>query len=137
MLTVAECLHVREPSGPSKETRDLFADFLTSGSVVDLVEPDLFVAERARDLLWNDRVLLSGADSLHVASALIDGCLEFLTVDGKIRNQKKFAAAIPQLKQIGLAVIRPSETNHLGNEYRTDDLFLATSTQAAALSPPG
>src|SRR5690348_12063523 len=52
MLSVAECLHAGEAGGPSKETRELFLHFLTSGTVVDLVEPDLFVAERARDLLW-------------------------------------------------------------------------------------
>jgi hypothetical protein len=55
-MSVAECLHVEEPGGPSKETRELFVEFLTSGTIVDLVEPDIFVAERARDLLWNDGV---------------------------------------------------------------------------------
>lgn len=122
MLTVAECLHMEEPSGPSKETRELFAQFLTSGVVVDLVEPDIFVAERARDLLWNDSISLSGADGLHVASALLDGCSEFLTFDGKISKQK-FAAAIPRLQTIGLRVVRPSQTSYLPAEYRTDDLF--------------
>src|SRR6516164_4296456 len=65
VLSVAECLHVDEAPGPSQETRDLFVDFLTSGTVVDLVEPDVFVGERARDLFWQDGILLSGADSLH------------------------------------------------------------------------
>lgn len=129
MLSVAECLHVEEGGRPSQETRDLFVEFLTSGTVVDLVEPDLFVAERARDLFWQDGILLSGADSLHVASALIDGCTEFLTLDGKIRRQKKFATAIPLLKNVGLSVLRPSETGNLPNEYRTDDLItLANQT---------
>ena len=127
MLSVAECLHVGETGGPSQETRDLLTDFLTSGTVVNLVEPDLFVAERARDLFWRDGILLSGADSLHVASALIDGCVEFLTLDGKIKRQKKFASAIPQLKTVGLSVIRPSETGKLPNEYRTDDLVALAS----------
>jgi hypothetical protein len=121
MLSVAECLHAGEAGSPSGETRDLFVDFLTSGAVVDLVEPDLFVAERARDLFWNDGILLSGADSLHVASALLDGCKEFLTLDGKIRRQK-FAAALPQLRMVGLIVLRPSEAGNLPNGYRTDDL---------------
>jgi hypothetical protein len=101
MLSVAECLHIGEIGKPAQETRDLFVEFLTSGTVIDLVEPDIFVAERARDLFWNDGILLSGADSLHVASALLDGCVEFLTLDGKIRKQK-FATAMPRLKAIGL-----------------------------------
>jgi hypothetical protein len=122
MLSVAECVHADEPDGPSKETRDLFVEFLTSGSVIHLVEPDLFVAERARDLYWQDGVILRGADSTHVASAILDGCVEFLTLDGRIRKQRKFATAIPLLHKVGLAVIRPSETGRLPNEYRTDDL---------------
>jgi predicted nucleic acid-binding protein len=118
MLSVAECLHVEEPGGPSKETRDLFVEFLTSDTIVDLVEPDIFVAERARDLLWNDGVYLKGADCLHGATALLDGCSEFLTLDGRIKKKgSKFATAIPERKKIGLAVLRPSQTNSLPNEY--------------------
>jgi PIN domain len=122
MLSVAECIHAGEDGKPSQETRDLFVEFLTSGRVTDLVEPDIFVAERARDLFWNDGIVLSGADSLHVATALLSECREFLTLDGKITKQK-FAAAIQQLKKIGLTVIGPSETEFLPPEYRTDDLF--------------
>ena len=133
MLAVAECLHVDEPGGPSEDTRNLFIDLLTSGAVVDLVEPDLFVAERARDLHWQDGILLSGADSLHVASALLDGCKEFVTLDGKI-TKKKFAAAVPQIQKLGLLVVRPSQTQNLPNEYRTDDLF-AGKTEAEGKKP--
>lgn len=122
MLSVAECLHVDEAGGPTEETRRLFVELLTSGAVVDLVEPDLFIAERARDLHWRDGILLSGADSLHVASALLDGCTEFVTLDGKI-NKQKFATAIPAIQKIGLSVVRPSQTSNLPNEYRTNDLF--------------
>jgi hypothetical protein len=59
---------------------------------------------------------------LHVASALLDGCKEFLTLDQKIKRRQKFAAAIPLLKNLGLPVLRPSETGNLPNEYRSDDL---------------
>jgi hypothetical protein len=135
MLSVAECLHAGESGGPSKETRDLFVEFLTSGAIVDLVEPDLFVAERARDLLWNDGISLSGADCLHVATALLDGCSEFLTLDGKIRNQRKFATAIPQLSKIGLVVLRPSQTKNLPSEYRSDDLFTSKGQEATSRQP--
>jgi hypothetical protein len=137
MLSVAECLHVGEQGGPSKDARDLFVQFLTSGTVVNLIEPDLFVAERARDLLWNDGILLSGADSLHVGSALLGGCSEFLTLDGKIRNHRKFAAAIPLLTKVGLSVIRPSQTSSLPGEYRTDDLFDKNADKEANPARPG
>ena len=133
MLTVAECIHVDEPDGPSQETRDIFVEMLTSGSVVSLVEPDLFVAEQARDLYWKDQILLKGADAIHVASAILDGCAEFLTLDGKIRNNAKFAAAIPVIRQkVGLLVIRPSETGKLPNDYRSDDIV----TLASQAAPP-
>ncbi len=122
MLSVAECVHAGENDAPSIETRDLFIDFLTSGRVTDLVEPDIFVAERARDLFWHDAIVLSGADSLHVATALLTECREFLTLDGKIKKQK-FVIAIPRLEKIGIKVIRPSETQFLPAEYRVDDLF--------------
>lgn len=135
MLSIAECLHVEEHGGPSKETRELFVEFLTSGTIVEPVEPDIFVAERARDLLWNDNVHLRGADCLHVATALLNGCAEFLTLDGKIRKQEKFATAIPELKKIGLAVLRPSQTNILPNEYKSDDLFKAKSQETGPEQP--
>jgi hypothetical protein len=53
---------------------------------------------------------------LHVASAILDGCTEFLTLDGKIRKQRKFSTAIPLLRKVGVVVIRPSETGNLPNE---------------------
>jgi hypothetical protein len=116
------------------ETRALFVDFLTSGVVVELVEPDIFVTERARDLLWKDNILLSGADSIHVATALFGKCVEFLTLDGKIRKQK-FGAAVPELKKIGLSVIRPSQTNNLPNEFRSDDLLRPLDEEARQERP--
>jgi hypothetical protein len=69
---------------------------------------------------------------VHVASAILDGCTEFLTLDGRIRKQGKLATAIPLLQQIGLAVIRPSDTGKLPNEYRQDDL-VTLAAQAAML----
>jgi predicted nucleic acid-binding protein len=122
MLSIAECLHVEENPGPSQETRDLFVEFLTSGTVVELIEADIFVSERARDLRWSDGIRLSGADGLHVATALIEECSEFLTLDRKIAKQK-FSDAMPKLKTIGINVLRPSQTAHLPNEYKADDLF--------------
>jgi hypothetical protein len=74
-------------------------------------------------------ILLSGADSLHVASAFLDECVEFLTLDGKLKK-RKFAKAISELHKLGLRVVRPSQTSHLPNEYRTTDLFDAQNQEA-------
>jgi hypothetical protein len=122
MLSIAECTHIREPSGPSQATKDLLIEFLTSGTVVDLVEADIFVMERSRDLLWNDNIILAGADSIHVATALFSGCSEFLTLDEKLKKEK-LVAAVPLLDNLGLKLLRPQQTMRLPNEYRTDDLF--------------
>lgn len=122
MLSIAECVHINEEPTPADETRALILDFLSSGSVVSLVEADIFVMERARDLRWKDDVRLGGADSIHMATALLDGCAEFLTLEKKI-EKSKVATSMPKLQKLGLSVVRPSQTNCLPNEYRTDDLF--------------
>lgn len=131
MLSIAECTHVDEPTGPSQATKDLLVEFLTSGSVVDLVESDIFVMERSRNLLWNDGIKLSGADSIHVGTALLSECSEFLTLDDKL-NRAKIAAAVPLLDKLGLKLLRPQKTTLLPNEYRTDDLFPAEDEESEA-----
>jgi predicted nucleic acid-binding protein len=122
MLSVAECIHAEENGGPARETKNLFIEFLTSGTVVELIEPDLFVMERARDLFWNDAIKLSGADGIHVATAILENCSEFVTLDNKI-GKTKFAAAIPLIGGLGLKVVRPRETSRLPNDYRIEDMF--------------
>jgi hypothetical protein len=122
MLSIAECTHADKDGPPSRETKDLFLEFLTSGTVVDLFEADFFVLERARDLFWNDGIKLAGADSIHVATALLAECSEFVTLDEKI-NKHKFAAAVPLISGLGLKVVRPRETIRLPNDYRTEDMF--------------
>lgn len=124
MLTVAECTHIGEEPGPSVETKLLFEEFLTSGVAVDLIEPDIFVAEQARDLRWDHDIRLAGADAMHVASALLERCDEFLTWDGKISKKGMFDA-IPKLKKLGLNVLVPSKTQHLSLEYRQGDFYEA------------
>lgn len=123
-LSVAECLHVGDSGPPDQRTRDLFHDFLTSGSVVELLEADVFVAEEARRLYWDRDVRVKGADGLHLATAMIHDCREFLTTDDRIRDQsRKFGQAVPKLRTIGINVVRASETRYLPDNYRTPDMF--------------
>lgn len=129
MLAVAECLHVEEVPGPSEETKALFRDFLTSGLVVELVDPDIFIAEKARSLWWDHDIHIKGADAIHVATAMMEECEEFLTLDHRIHNeQSKFARAIPAIARAGLKVVRPCKTTILPEQYRTDDFFPETDT---------
>ncbi len=123
ILSVGECLHIGDIP-PDQTTQDLFHAFLTSGEVVELIEADIFVAEDARRLCWDHGLRLRGADGIHLASAIGTSCLEFLTTDRRIADQAtRFGNAVSKLREIGINVIRASQTQCLPNEYRTDDLF--------------
>ena len=98
--------------------------FLSLGELFDLVEADIFIAEKARDLRWKHDIRLKGADAIHVATALDQGCAEFLTTDGRIRReQNKLQMAIQPLRELGLTVTTGSGTSLLPEKYRSDDLF--------------
>lgn len=84
-----------------------------SGQYVKLVQLTPFIATDARDLRWNHGLSLRGADAIHVASALDRKCEEFITTDG----QAKKMAAKATLAQMGLRVIRASETQCLPAKY--------------------
>jgi hypothetical protein len=122
--TVAECMHAGEIGGkPHEETKELFVEFLTSGRVIELVEPDVFVAEAARDLRWNHGINLKGADAIHFATAISMSCSEFLTTDKLLKKSgSKFPTAVPQFAALGLMVRRPSETMLLPDNYRQYEL---------------
>jgi hypothetical protein len=88
MLTVAECQSA-DGICDEKVQRE-FVSLLTSGQYVSLIQDTIFVADRARNLLWKDNIRLKGADSTHLTSALEMGCVEFLTTDeNHFLNYKK------------------------------------------------
>jgi len=126
-LTIAECTHVGDEN-ITDEVRNLFVRFLTSGQYVTLVEPDVFVAEDARDLRWKHGIPLSGADALHVASGLSVECKEFLTLDdkrkGPLQQRSKIAA-------LGMTVIKPSQTGLLSDERRQTSMVGAPTISSA------
>jgi predicted nucleic acid-binding protein len=113
-LTVAECTHVGEEN-ITEQVRTLFVRFLTSGQYVTLIEPDVFVAEAARDLRWKHGIALSGIDALHVASALSMECQEFHTTDSKRKGPIGQASKIAAL---GMMALKPSDTGFLSDERR-------------------
>lgn len=123
ILTIAECTNLGDGKPLSEETKNTIDAFLTFGTVVDLIEADIFVAEEARRLYWNHDVRLKGADAIHVATGIIERCAEFITTDRKILHQgSRFTKSLPDLKK-HIRVRRASQTNILPNEYRTGDLF--------------
>jgi len=128
-LTVVESLHLgKDEQGKdvecTPEIQEFLVNLLTSGSLITLVEPSLFVAERARDLRWKDGLSLKPFDSLHVASALDSECKELITFDGKMNKKPE---EITTLANLGLRVISPHDSQILPESYRQ---------QALALKPP-
>ncbi len=114
-LTVAECTHAE--GDISDEVQDWFIRLLTSGKHVILVEPDIFVAELARDLRWRHNIRLGGADGLHVASGIDRACVEFLTLEGEKKNNAILRNK-GEIVKLGMTPRHPSDTTCLSEEYR-------------------
>ncbi|HWF02750.1 MAG TPA: hypothetical protein VHA06_03635, partial [Candidatus Angelobacter sp.] len=102
--------------------QEFFKNLLSSGTLIKLVQDSIFVAEAARDLIWNHDLALKGMDAIHVASGLDAGCKEFLTFDTDMSNDKT-AQKITTLKGMGMSVRKPSETSLLPPHYRQDVLL--------------
>jgi len=113
MLTIAECRRAKQDQPASEEMKRILRSVLTSGKVFSPAELTQMIAERARDLEWENDINLKGADAVHVATALKTGCREFFTSDGRgpLKNAEKLLA-------LGLKVIRPAQTLLLPSEYR-------------------
>jgi predicted nucleic acid-binding protein len=113
MLTIAEVRRAKVDEPPTSEMKRIIRSVLTSGKIFHLAEVTQTIAERARDLEWEDEInSLKGADSIHIATALKTGCKEFFTSDGRgpLKNATKIAA-------LGLRVIRPADTLLLPSDY--------------------
>ncbi len=116
-LTVAEFRGVGGGAPPSDELKQIIASILASGKVVKLAQMTLGIAEAARDLHWVHGINLGGADAIHVATAKVTGCREFLSLDfGKSRSPIRHARAIAD--GFGLIAVVPSETKLLPAAYR-------------------
>jgi len=120
-ITIAECTHV---SGKiDEEVQRFYTGILTSGTLIELVQDSIFVAEKGRDLRWEHQIALSGADLIHAASAIDAKCSEMVTWDGKVQGSK-WATAVPSLLGLGVSVITPQETSCLPKKFRQGILAL-------------
>jgi len=128
-LSIAECTSIncpqdhKAPASPSDDIKRFYDMLLISGkSGIELVPMTLAISIRARNLRWVSDINLKGADTIHVASALQMQCTEIWTRDGRIwKNREK-------LKQLGINVLKPYETDVLPAEYRTIDLIPASDS---------
>ena len=121
-LSIAECTSINVDSGgpiptappsPPDEIKRFYEMLLLSGkSGIELVPISQAVAIRARNLRWVSDINLKGADTIHVASAMQMKCDEIWTRDGRIwKNRIKLA-------ELGIKVVKPSESLLLPAEYR-------------------
>ena len=117
-ISIAECTHVGDKPVQPK-VKELFRAVLLSGQAMKLIEPDLFVCEDARNLIWDHDIHLKGADAIHIASALSKDCEEFLTTDTRITDNAGIIKTIT-----GLRIVRPSETILLPDSYRQQSAFV-------------
>jgi PIN domain len=113
-MTIAECSHVGEQPITDK-VKSEFSRLLASGQYVRLVQATPFIAQDARDLRWNHDILLSGLDTIHVASAIAMRCEEFLSSNGKLTRIEAQASKIARL---GLYGKRAKDTACLPAKYR-------------------
>lgn len=117
VLTIAECRRARQDKPANAEMKRILRAVLASGKIFHLAEVTQAIAERARDLEWQSGINLKGADAIHVATALVTGCKEFFTSDGRgpLNNADKILA-------LGLKVIRPADTLLLPSHHRQGKL---------------
>lgn len=117
-LTIAECLFIDKDnkSNIPEPIKQTFMSMLTSGQFVKLVSPDVFISERARDLLWLDGIVCGGsADTIHIATALEMKCVEFITTNRKKGPLQGEAPA--KLGAKGMRVLTAPQTAVMPDKY--------------------
>lgn len=123
-LTLAECQYIvkKDTRIYSEEVQRLFDSILLSGRLFTHVSSDVFMSIKARNLLLQHKLEgVKGADSIHLASAVKMGCKEFITLDGDGKSTGLLKKA-EDIKKMGLAVIKPSSTSLLPDEYLQETL---------------
>lgn len=113
-VTIAECQHAGEEK-LSEKVKSQFSSLLTSGQYVKLVQCTPFIAIAARDLRWQHKIHLRGADAIHLASALEMECQEILTANGRFGRIQKHANS---LSALGIVPRQCRDTQLLPDKYR-------------------
>ena len=117
MITVAEVLHLGEKP-PPPELKPYVERLVLSGrNGITAIAPSPSIVMLARDLALEDGLWERVADRIHVATALLAGAGEFLSVDGRL------AKRIGKSQVRSCSIISPSLSKLLPAEYRTNDLF--------------
>ena len=113
-LTIAE-FRRGQKNQVTDETKRLIESVLMSGTFVKLAQVTKSIAILARDLDWENGIQLSGADAIHISTALKMECQEFLTSDKRILRHSD------QLKHKNIIPVTPSNTTLLPHNYRQEN----------------
>ena len=122
-LTNLECLFIKDEQSRKildDETKRLFDSIILSGeSGIIPIEPGYTIFEKAKELSWVHGIIFKGAmDSIHVASALLVGCDEFISTD-----EKSLKGIKESIERLGLKMIfHAKDTNCLPGEYLQERL---------------
>lgn len=117
-LAIAECMHVGEQD-VSADVKSRFDRLLLSGQYVKLVQVTPFIAQDARDLRWVHGIAVSGADGLHVASAISMKCEEFISADKRLSRAMKYRDS---LFKLGISPVSGRDTQCLPVKYRQEGM---------------
>ncbi len=119
MLSLAECvaLEAGQTDVPS-EVQDLFRRFLTSGQFLVLAPQTPRTGRIAQDLRWKYKIVLKGADALHVATAIEVSAFEFLSTDDRLRRPNMMQVAALMGDRKGLRFIRAANTRLVPDRFR-------------------
>lgn len=121
-LSVAECVAVEASQVEvPQNVQEHFRRLITSGQFVNLAPQTPKTARIVQDLRWTHKIVLRGADALHLATAIEREAVEFLTTDDKLKSAK-MSAALPQIIAAGVRMIRAADTIRLPDYMRQGDL---------------
>lgn len=117
-LTAVECTHVTDKEDKkilTDEVKRLFDSVILSGlEGVNPIFPTHDIIKMARDLNWIHEITCKPYDRLHLATALMKECVEFITTD---TNSIDRDGNIKKLENLGLKIIDPLKTKVLPKKY--------------------
>lgn len=121
-LSLAECVAVESGQDDvPPEVQENFRKLLTSGQYLILAPQTPRTGRLVQDLRWRMKIVLKGADALHIATALERDALEFVSADDRLRRPK-MAEALTKLGAKGVRFIRGADTRLIPDRFLQGDM---------------
>lgn len=124
-LSIAECVAVESgQEDVSQDVQESFRRLLTSGQYLTLAPPTPRTGRLVQELRWRQKIVLKGADALHIATAIERGAQEFISTDDRLRGPK-MADAASKLTMTGVRFIRAADTRLVPDRFLQGDMVNA------------